>query len=475
MADQQRIFFRSAPHTLRLSGLGVAAVFLLAGCASKPPPPTSPPEPNPTPAASSPAQVGAASAVQSNAFTAPLSLEAAIARALRCSPQIMALQAAVEVAKQGKSAASNIPDPEAVLSWGKVANDFEDSGETPDSDDGRRIGGRFYVPNPFLMAPRVNAGTATFQAAQAGFQAARWLVESDVRRLFAQIHYLTEDVALTAELAHQYDLILEDARAREGQGAATASEIVAAMQRELEAQHEWDQARYRLQSARRELAGMLDLDLGSAPLELATNAPTLYPLPESGISPDLMQRVALQHRNDLAALHWRTLAAKSSYVEARNVRIPWIKDVGAVRRDSDGEWWLGIAVNVPLFSWTINTASGVQLAEFKLAEVNESNGAQVMRHEIRDAVDEFETQRRQQQRNQKELAPLLAEMQKTLDLLKRTPNVMASQLATTQAQITESKRLKLESDWLYQLAQLNLQRVVGAPLSVALNGREGKL
>jgi hypothetical protein len=169
------------------------------------------------------------------------------------------------------------------------------------------------------------------------------------------------------------------------------------------------------------------------------------------------------------------LAARSAYQEARNVRIPWLKQVTAVHRDPASEWWVGIEVNVPLFSWTINKADTVPLAESKLAEVNEANQMQVVRHEIRDAVNELEAQRSRQKRDQDEVAPLLAEMRQTLELLKRTPNVMPSQVAETEAQITGSLRLDLESRWLYQLAQLNLERVVGAPLSVALNIENGKM
>jgi hypothetical protein len=110
-----------------------------------------------------------------------------------------------------------------------------------------------------------------------------------------------------------------------------------------------------------------------------------------------------------------------------------------------------------------------------LAAVNESNIVQVVRHEIRDALEEVEAQRVRQKRNQSEVAPLLAEMRQTLELLKRTPNVMPAQVAGTEAQIVESLRLDLEARWLYQLAQLNLERVVGAPLAVALNADNRKM
>jgi len=465
----KRICSERNPRRLaRASRWCAAAAVLLTGCATQTARTTPSPDSVPAPSNAAATKSNAPVAAQSNALAEPITVEAAIERATRCNPQVNALRAAVEVAKQRKSAASDIQDPEGIMTWGKVGNDFND---LPDNvNDGFRIGGRFYPPNPFTMTPKVNAGAANFHAEAASLLAAKWVVESEVRRLYAEIHYLDEDVALTEGLAHQYDLILQDERAREGQGATTASEIVTAVHQELQARNELDKVRYRWQSAQRELAGLLNVDLASIPLRLRTNGPDFQPGLEPGVSADRMQQIASQHRNDLAALHWRTLAAHSAYVEARNVRVPSVKEVEFTRRDSNAEWWLGIGINVPLFSWTINNTDGVQLAEFKLAEANESNGLQTMQREVRDAVDEYDVQRRQQERNQKELAPLLAEMQQTLDLLKRTPNVMPSQVAATEAQITESLRLKLESDWLYQRAGLNLERAVGTRLASARDG-----
>jgi outer membrane protein TolC len=321
--------------------------------------------------------------------------------------------------------------------------------------------------------PRVSARKADLQAAQGDLQAARWLVECDVRRLIAEIQYLSEDLALTVELVHQNDEILKDTRARAGQGAATAFDMVSAVQRQLQAQNDLDQTRHRLQLAQRELAALLDLPSTSP--QLTTNAPPASPLPESAIAVVTMQRAALQHRGDVAALHWRSLAARSAYREARNVRIPWIKEFEAVEREPASGWWMGITVNVPIFSWTKNHAEDVQMAQSGLAEVNEANGTQLVCREIRDAVNEVEERLRQQKRSQSEVVPLIAEMRRTLQVLKQTPNLMPSQVAATEGQIIESVRLELGSRWLYQLAQFNLERVLGEPLCAALQAEEGKM
>ena len=472
-ANLRRIFSRARGQAWPMHGFCLAGVLLLAGCATQQAPSSLPPlTPAAQPADVNSSQSSAKADAQPAAPSGPVSVEAAIERAISCNPKLKALRADVTVARQRKSAATDIPDPEALVYFGDVVEDF---GQTANSSNskGDKFGGRINLPNPFLMVPEVNARTADFQAALSDLQAARWLVESDVRRLFAEIQYLSEDMALTVELTRQNGLILAYARERESQGAAVASDIVTAVQRQLQAQHDLDQARYRWQLARRELAALLDLN--SESLQLVTNTPAFAPLPESDLPIEALQQTALERREDVAALRWRTLAAQSSYQEARNVRIPWFKDFTALQVESNDKWAARISVNVPIFSWTINKAETVQQAQANLAAVNESNGIQVMRREIRDAVDEFEARRQQQKRDQNDIAPLIAEMRQTLELLRRTPTVLPSRIAATEAQITESLRLELGSRWLYLLARLNLERVVGAPLSVALMVKDGKM
>jgi hypothetical protein len=124
-------------------------------------------------------------------------------------------------------------------------------------------------------------------------------------------------------------------------------------------------------------------------------------------------------------------------------------------------------VTVPLFSWTKNHKESVLLAQSNLASVNETNGLQLMRRELRDAVDEVADRTRLEARNQNEVAPMIRGMQETLQILKRTPNLVASQVTATEAQILETRRLELAARWQYQLALLNLERALGRPLSEA--------
>jgi outer membrane protein TolC len=382
------------------------------------------------------------------------------------NPRLKALRSAVSVARQSKSAASDLQNPEAILAWGNVDDELDSAGSARSSYGLRRAGGRLPVPNPFLIAPHVSARSAELQAAQAELLAAAWLTECDIQRLFAEIRFLSADQALSDELSRQNEVLLKDARTRAAQGAATAPELVAVLQRQLRVQNDLDQARHRCQLARRELAALLDLPESS--VVLATNTPAAPNPPVSSLSLLPLQNAAFAHRGDLAALRWRAVAAQADYREARNERIPWFKDVSATHREPSDDWWVGLGITVPIFSWTANSGDKVRLAQSGLADVNVANSALAIQREVRDALDELLEQTRRQKGDQAELAPLLEEMRHTLAQLRQTPRELAPQVTTTETQIIESLRLDLTSQWQFEQARLNLERAVGAPLSAVL-------
>lgn len=400
----------------------------------------------------------------------PITLDQALQRASQCNPQLQALQAAVTVAKERKAAASDFEDPEALVAWGNIGDQFSSSTPVVNNNNNNngnwRTGGRFYVPNPFLISPRVSARTADLLAAKADLQAARWGIECDIRRLFAQLAYLTEDIALAQGLASANGEILKDVRARAEQGAATASDLVAASQKQVETENALALSRHQYLLAQRELAGVLDLPLSQ--VVIATND-LRYPLmDEAEVAFEPLQQIALKCRGDLTALRWRALAARSSFTEARNARVPWFKEVNFWNREPRDQWWIGAAVTVPLFSWAKNHAQDLAQAQASLAGVNETNAMKLIRRELRDSLDEVVEQQRQQTRNQTQVLPLLNEMRHALQLMKATPNLMPSQVAATEAQILESSRIDLAARWRYHAALLNLERAVGEPLAEAL-------
>lgn len=391
----------------------------------------------------------------------PLTVEQALDLALARDDRITSLKAAVEVARQERLAATDIKDPE-------VEGQIRSRGEAFDGGTGNLDDGRFklgvFVPNPWLVIPRVDARTASYRAAQADLNAAIWLVRCEVRQLFAQLDYLTNDLAFSADEVRWNGEVLSAMQARLKQGAATASDLMTASRQYLQFQNELDQTFHRYQLARRQLASLLDIPPDS--FELATN--TASPcLTEPEMSFQQADALADRSRYDLAALRWRAQSAKSTYHEIYNQRWPWIKELQGGNLYTSDKYWAGISMDIPIFSWTKNHAAGAALAKAALAGVDETNGFTQVRQELRDALDEVSQTRRQQARNDANVEPLITAMREALATLKNTPNVMPEQVAAAELQLVETLRFNLDTRWQYELALFNLERMLGVPLDRA--------
>jgi len=393
----------------------------------------------------------------------PLTVEQALQRALASDGRIQSLKAAVQVAREQRLAATDLKDPE-------LQAESRTSGEPENAagDDfvNSRIKAALPLPNPWLMVPHVDARGADYQAAKADLKAATWLLKCDVGKLFAQLEYLTNELAFSADLVRLNDEVLTAVQARAGQGAATASDLMTASRQNVQSQNDFDQATHNYQAARRRLASWLDV--APVSFELATNAAAVPAPPEPDLSFEKALATAVTARSDLAALRWRAQAAMSSYHEVWNQKIPWIKEVQAGYmdnsvKDSD-KYWVGLAVDVPIFAWTKNHAADAARAKAQLAGVEATNGLRQVRQELHDALDELEQTRRQLTRFETNISPLIATMHQTLAALKRTPDVMPEQVAAAELQLVETLLLDLNTRWQYQSALFDLERTLGAPL-----------
>jgi len=396
--------------------------------------------------------------------TGPLTVDQALQRALASDPQIAVLQAAVEVAHEQRLAATDFKDPEVK---GQTRTDNQSDNTSIDELDNSRISLEVPLPNPWLMVPHVDARAADYQAAQADLSAAIWLLKCDVRKLFAQLDFLTNDLAFSAELVRWNGEVFTAVQARAQQGAATATDLMTATRQNVQAQNDFAQATLNYQTARQQLAALLDISPDA--FELATNRPAIPALPAAGLNFQRALATATVSRCDLAALILRAQAAVSSYHEVRNQKIPWFTEAQAgyiddATKDSDN-YWVGLSVDVPIFSWTKNHASDAAQAQARLAAIQATNGLRQIRLELHDALNQLDQTWRQQTRFETSISPMITTMRQTLETLKTTPNVMPEQVATVELQLVETLRLDLDTRWQYQLALFNLERTLGTPLS----------
>jgi outer membrane protein TolC len=389
-----------------------------------------------------------------------LTLEPALRRALACDSRIASLKAAAEVARQERRAATDLKDPSVAGASRSLSRNDDISSE--DLDNESKLSAEFYVPNPWLMIPRVDARTADYEAAKANLEAGIWLVRCQVIQLFAQLDYLTNELAYNADQVRFSGEVLNAMQARLKQGAVTASELMTPSRQFLQFQNELDRTSHNYQLARRQLAALLDIAPDS--FELATNA-LPQPPPEPGLSFQEAETLADRSRYDLAALRWGAQAAQSSYHEVRNEAVPWIKDVQAGVLGRSETYWVGLSVNVPIFTWTKNHAADAARAKATLASVEETNCVTLIRQELHDAIDEVDETRRQEARNELNVKPMIETMQQALASLKASSNVMPEQVAAAELQLIETLRFDLDTRWQYELALFELERTLGAPLS----------
>lgn len=532
-------------------------------------------------------ELAATNAVPSHPFT----LEQATQKAIESSGTLATLRAALDVAAQRRRSATDMDDPELSLGWGWADTDSasEDWGtqestsegssssrsstsqsstsqqankrssqttsserqdstsssrqrgtshsiaQTSDEQDSWSAGVRFYVPNPWLMEPKVSARKAEIQAAQADLRQAEWELTTEVKQRFIEIRQGTNDLALATTALSLHDVILASVRSRAESGMAKESDVLDATYARIRAATERDRARRDCSTAWRGLAELLHVPAQG--LRIDTTQMRDVELPLTPERREQLESAALRFREDLTALYWRMLAARHAYREVRNGGIPWISQVDAsyseqhetgfgqgsetgsatttstsdsssvggsqkddiqpdgsllpsesteTRQSSSGsgrsvrdefntssriesqdgsEWQVGFMVNLPIFSWTFNHANDVALAEYKLAATQYAVAMDRITREVRSAMDEVESVRAEWEQYRDQDGPFVDQIRKQLAGLKSTPDLTPDQVAGTKIRIISALRLWREAHLRYRLALVDLERLLGAPLS----------
>lgn len=487
-----RMCKRTGPVALTATGL-----LLAAGCASS----------KETRLANHMAQVEEIPMIlPSEAVVGPLSLSDATERASAASEKIATLVGTVEVAAREKKVLRDLRDPELRLTYGQdegEADRIRTSATIPGFETGNQmgtiedelsaysIGLRFYLPNPWTRKAQNDAGTAGIYAAIADVLQARWLMKHAVHRLYAEIGYFERDLEIVSELVEVYASarVIMDQLAE--QGMAKPRDIMTTRSRYLSALGDRDETSRRADEARRELATLVAVPVAQLEIEPYENPFTPAKLTIEVIA-SLAQQ-AYEHRRDLAALHWRHVAAKAAYRAAKAERRPYFRFVQGSYGQSDSTMTrrmtatdvsaLGVPQGVEEIvthddgsedEWAISTGiivpfpgfSGVpdlKLAELKRAELKESKARRRVKQEISNVVASVQSIATLRERHETDVVPLIEEMEKGLEAIEETA-LDAADMVRIRERILDAKRVKLESDLEYQLAIIELEEVLGLPL-----------
>jgi outer membrane protein TolC len=425
--------------------------------------------------------------VQTQPLDEPLILDQAIERAIASSDTIAALHATVDVARQQKSAAADLGDPELRLTFqeGTAEDEFTDWVEGPIPGTGSlvagtrtedaqryRIGVRLPLPHPLRRSGLISTANANVYAAIADLHAAQWLLAVEVRRLFAEFNYLEKDVAAVDDLVKVNQTLVNITKQRAEQGQATTQDLMTASRRYLRALSEKDITSRRYDEVRRILA---DLTAVSAEnLEISTDEEDFSSEHFQAMSIESLEKNALIHRADLSALFWRAAAAKAACREAKANRMPWPEYLqvsysstsqGQPDDESLGvDWRVDTSVNIPLFAW-FNNMPDVRMAEYRHAKIMEAEAIKRLGRDVGAALDAVKYMEKSHNEYQTRAAPVIEEMQAVITANEQLSGLSPDEIARIQSEMLESKRLRLRSAFEYRLAVTRLEEVIGRELT----------
>ena len=449
-------------------------------------------------------------------FAGPLSQKAAVQRATALNDDIAALLAQVKVAAEQRAAARDLRDPELRLTYGRQDGDATreqsssdvlafaaagglvptgstTSGNISDETDSYRVALRFFPPNPWAMARRVSAETANVYAAAAELVSTHWELGIEVRKLFAEIHYREQDVAVIGELADVYKQALDLVMRRAARGQATVQDTMTSSRRYLGALNDKDEAGRRLNAARRELSSLVAVP--AEDLHLLVDDDTFAEPDLASLDVSRLVGQALDNRADLSSRYWRARAAREAYQEYRAERLPWPNFLQASYSADDGtrdrtmtgseldlalgrtqtgvqtthddsdseEWRIDAGFNLPLFSRFASEPKALY-EEWRGAEARERKARTRARHEIRDALAAAIAIGRSRDSYEAQSRPIVENMEKTLAGIEDLSGIDPEAIARVREQLLESRRMKIEAALDFRLAVLDLEAVLGMSL-----------
>jgi outer membrane protein TolC len=369
----------------------------------------------------------AADEAAAKAHPGPLTLRAAIERALAVSPTVAARRTAIQTALEEVRAARDLRDPELRLGYGEgdlTGSQWQSEtniltetnipfivwtnlNSQEESSTSLRLAVRVFPDHPWQRSARVSSRRANFHAAECALEAERNLVAVQVRTWFETLRRARREGELLAQIAAGHLALARTLRASAEGAGATEVESAAAAAAYLRSLSDRSRALRERELAERELARLLEL--GPAQMELDLDSDALAPGDLLSETSESLEQIAMAARADLAQLSWLRRAAEADVREARATRIPWFTFIEASMGWNEGErvssdltvtnlyrlreadtfseresheWEVQTAVNVPLFSW-FNRADDALAARTAEAATLEADAVRAMRLDVR--------------------------------------------------------------------------------------------
>jgi outer membrane protein, heavy metal efflux system len=412
-------FVRGRTRAMAGAAVAVLAGVLAAGAAAEPPPPAG-----------------------------PLSLAAAVERALELHPGLRAARLRAAVAAADLAVAGERLNPEAT---------YEVARETPRQSLTLALpletGGK--------RARRIAVGEAAAGTVEAELAEAEVELRDAVRRAYFGRRIAEARLSLLEEVRTFSARARDAAEQRFEAGSAPRLEVLQARLALAEAENQANAALGGVTAARAQLNSLLALPPDAAP-ELTTTL-------DEGVAPPLDAALALARdaSAELALLDRRIEEQRARVALARALQVPDLTPAAAVTWDAEPEfetgWRAALTVSVPLFS---RHRAGVRLEDAALAQlVAERDAArQRITGEVTAAAALAAAQQEQYARYRDEILPQALEVERLAGdsyELGQT-DVTALLQALRSSRDTRLQSLQAAAD--FQLALADFERAIGAPL-----------
>jgi outer membrane protein, heavy metal efflux system len=377
----------------------------------------------------------------------PLTLEAAIERALSANPTILAARLRRPVNLAGIAVAAERPNPEIHA---------EAERETPKQDVGLAVpielGGK--------RARRIAVAEATLQVGEAELSQTIIDIRAQVRRAYYARLISDQRLTILDEIQQFATRARDAAQARFDVGGAPRLEVLQGQLALAQAENEATAARATARAATIQLNALLGFPPDNA-ITLATALDASTPVGAEALSR------AQAANAELVVLDRQIAEQTAKLALAQALRTPDITPDVTFTRDSTPDfmygWRLAAAVTVPVFA---SHRAGVQVEQTTLAQLNAQRAALIARinGEVLSAAQTAEAQRVAYLRYQNEILPLSQQVEAMAeDSYRLGQTGIAALLQALQAsRDIRLRSLQTASDFQDALGQL--ERAVGAPL-----------
>jgi len=395
------------------------------------------------------ARAPASAPAQAPAPQAPLTLAAAIDRAMSGSPAIIAARTRRAIGAAGVAVAGERLNPEGRFEFDRDTPHQAYTLAVPWETGGKR--GR-----------RIDVAQATVRTTEAEIDLVIAQTRSAVRGAYFDLLIASSRVALLDELLGLSTRARDTAQQWFDAGDAPRLEVLQAELARAQAQNEAAGARGTVVAARAKLNALLGV---------AIDAPTELVEPELG-APVAFDAAVLRARaasTELALLDRRIEEQRSKILLARALQRPDITPEGSVTHGfgADAEfqtgWKAAVAISLPIFT---THKFGVQLEEVTLTQLTAERDATMSRiaGDVAAATAVASAQREQYVRYRDEIIPQAIEVENLAqDAYRLGRTGIAAYLQALQA--TRDARLRsLQAQADLQTALTDLERAIGAPL-----------